>query len=133
MRTTILIIQIRMRRLRTAHDGEVLPLGNITMRYPRIVRCIARVPRLARNDAHCFYGNDAFQGEIRLVSKLALEIVCGELVCWYQGFSDEVSGPLLEDCVVLGEVGDVICALGVGKGGDDHVAAFFERHGFWDC
>jgi hypothetical protein len=62
--------------------------------------------------------------------KRAGEIICGNLIGWDEGFGDEVLGPGVEDVVVLGQVGGVVGALGVGQGHEDHVAAFFEGHCF---
>jgi hypothetical protein len=64
------------------------------------------------------------------VRERAGEVVGGDLVGGDEGFFDEVLGPGVEDVVVLGEVGGVVGAVGVGEGHEDHVAAFFEGHGF---
>jgi hypothetical protein len=42
------------------------------------------------------------------------KVICGNLVGGDKGFGDEVLGPGVEDVVMLGEVGGVVGALGVG-------------------
>ncbi len=81
MRTTILIRQIRVRRLRCAHHGELLPFRDIIMSNICIILRIRSIPSLLGDDRHGFNGNNTFECQIRLVSKLALEILCGRLVC----------------------------------------------------
>jgi hypothetical protein len=59
-----------------------------------------------KGDGACFFG-----GGLR---ERAGEVVCGNLVGGDEGFGDEVLGPGVEDVVVLGQVGGVVGALGVG-------------------
>jgi hypothetical protein len=54
---------------------------------------------------------DLGRGDLR---KRTGKVVCGNLIGWDEGFGDEVLGPGVEDVVVLGQVGGVVGALGVG-------------------
>lgn len=60
------------------------------------------------------------------VRERAGEIVSTDLIRWYQRIVDEIVIPLLQDIIVLSQVGIVVCSLGIRQGHYKHISTLFE-------
>ena len=120
------VCQGRVRWISLVRDPEILPFGDIVLSNSRVVGGIRVVARDVGDLRHGADADDALEGEVGLVGQRAREVVGGDLVGGDQGFLDQVLGPLVEDLVVLGEIGVVVGVLRVGQRHDQHVAAFFQ-------
>ena len=121
------VVEGCVRGVGVVRNTEVLPLRDVALGGGGVVCAVCGVAGEVCDDGHGLDADHALQSQIGLVGKGAGEVVGGDLVGRVEGVLDEVGGPLLEDLVVLGEVGSVLLALGVGEGHDEHVAALFQR------
>ena len=134
-----------MRRVGAGVGAESLPLRDVVVRDVGVVCSVRCVAGSVCDLSHGFNADDALDGEIGLVAanesagcssqrEQDIHIRCGsgkiirgDLVLRDERLADQIPGPLVQDVVVVGQVGVVVGSLGVREGHDEHVTAFFQR------
>ena len=120
------VVEGRVWRVGVMRDAEVLPLSDVVVGGGGVIGAVGGVAGQVGDDGHGLDSNHALESQIGLVGEGAGKVVGGDLVGGIKGVLDEVRGPLLQDLVVLGEVGGVLLALCVSESHDEHVTALLK-------